>query len=97
MNRLELIIGVVLRVGVTASSICLAAGLVLALAGVAPVPAALLLTIGVVVLLMTPVARVIVSVVEYARERDWVFMTLTLVVLLELLGSLVAARYGSKL
>ena len=29
----------------------------------------------------TPVARVVVSIVEYANERDWTFVTLTVVVL----------------
>ena len=92
--RLERIIGVVLRAGVTTSSICLAVGLVLLFAGVPA--AALFLQIGIVVLLTTPVARVIVSVGEYIVERDWTFTTLTLIVLAELAGSLIAALYGRK-
>jgi uncharacterized membrane protein len=37
---------------------------------------------------------VIVSVVGYAREGDWLFVALTLTVLLALAGSVVAAFWG---
>src|SRR6266850_1651284 len=90
-SRLEQLIGGVLRAGVTASSICLGAGLVLTLAGSAPVIATVLLHTGIVVLLATPVARVLVSIVEYAQQRDWKFTLLTLIVLVELLAGAVAA------
>ncbi len=97
MTRLERIIGVLLRVGVSASSLCLGAGLALSFVA-AGVPASrILLQTGVIVLLATPVARVAVSVVEYGLQRDWVFVTLTLTVLVELLASLVAAMYGRRL
>ncbi len=43
------------------------------------------------VLLETPVARVVVSVAEYVVERDWGFATLTAIVLLELLASAIVA------
>lgn len=93
--RLERIIGVVLRVGVAASSVCLALGLALLLVGARA--SGLLLQIGIIILLATPVARVVVSIVEYAVERDWTFTLLTLVVLAELAASLMAAMYGRKL
>jgi uncharacterized membrane protein len=83
MLRLERAIGVVLRVGVVVSSLCFGAGLALTFAGT-PAAANLLLQVGIVVLLATPVARVVVSVVEYAQERDWTFTALTVIVLLEL-------------
>ena len=51
----------------------------------------LLLNVGLVILLATPVGRVVVSVGEYALERDWVFVLLTTIVLVELVGSLIAA------
>jgi uncharacterized membrane protein len=90
--RLERVIGVVLRVGVTASSACMAAGLVLELAGgSASAASAVLLQVGIVVLLATPVARVVVSIVQYVNERDWAFVTLTGIVLVELMASAVAA------
>ena len=89
--RLEELIGGVLRAGVIASSICLGAGVVVSLIGAAPAFANALLQTGIVVLLATPVARVLVSVVDYAQQRDWRFTLLTLIVLVELLASAVAA------
>jgi len=89
-SRLERAIGVVLHAGVTISSVCLGVGLVLSFFGDGAGTGMLLHT-GVIVLLTTPVARVVVSIVEYANERDWTFVTLTVVVLLELLASAVAA------
>ena len=80
--NLERLIGVVLRAGVMISTSCLAVGLLLSLATGGHVLAAVLLNIGIVVLLATPLARVIVSTVQYIGERDWLFATLTLVVLL---------------
>ena len=89
-GRLERTISVVLRVGVATSSLCLAAGLALSLDGGAWLEG-VLLNVGIVLLLATPVARVLVSIVEYAHERDWAFVALTAVVLAELAASVVAA------
>jgi uncharacterized membrane protein len=94
LTRLERTIGAVLRAGVIASSLALAIGLVLQFMN-APGAQALLQT-GIVTLLATPVARVVVSIVGYVRERDWTFATLTAVVLLELLASAVAALVFNK-
>jgi uncharacterized membrane protein len=88
--RLERVIGRVLRGGVVVSSVCLTTGLVLSLTGVEPA-ATLLLNAGIIVLLATPVSRVVVSTVEYAVERDWPFAALTFIVLMELVASAVAA------
>jgi uncharacterized membrane protein len=95
--RLERIVGVVLRLGVAASTVCLAVGLVLSFLDGTAGAARFLLHTGVIVLLATPVARVVVSMAEYALQRDWVFVGLTVTVLLELLASGVAAIYGRKL
>jgi uncharacterized membrane protein len=95
--RLEVVIGVVLRAGVMLSSACLAIGLVLSLSLAAAASAAgILLQVGILVLLATPIARVLVSVSEYIRERDWRFTTLTLIVLVELLSSVVAALFFER-
>jgi uncharacterized membrane protein len=88
--KLERLIGIVLRAGVVISSTCLAVGLLLYLATGGPV-AALLLNAGIVVLLATPLARVVVSTVQYISQRDWPFAALTFIVLLELIASAVAA------
>ena len=88
---LERMVGTVLRAGVMVSTVCLSIGLLLSLATGGGVAAALLLNIGIVVLLATPLARVIVSTVQYVSQRDWPFAALTFVVLLELVASAVAA------
>lgn len=46
---------------------------------------------GLLVLMATPIARVGTSAVEYARQRDWVFLATTLAVLAVLTGTLLAA------
>ncbi len=89
--RLEVRIGEVLRFGTVASSTLFAVGLVMALAGYRSEFARLLLETGLIILIATPAARVVISVIEYIRERDWVFVVLTLVVLLALAASVVAA------
>jgi uncharacterized membrane protein len=95
--RLEHVVGAVLRLGVIASVVCLAVGLGLSFADSSSAFAAALLNIGIIVLLLTPVARVVVSAAEYALQRDWVFVSLTLTVLAELVVSALAAAYGWKL
>jgi uncharacterized membrane protein len=97
MTRLEHAVGIVLRAGVTASSLCLAVGLLMSFAGVGASGASQqLLQVGILVLLATPAARVVVSIVEYVLERDWTFATLTLIVLGELVASAVAALVFNK-
>ena len=89
--KLERAIGVVLRAGVVLSTVCLVLGLLASLlAGDSALPRVLLQT-GIIILLCTPVARVIVSIVQYTIDRDWTFAALTTIVLVELLASAVAA------
>ena len=95
LSALELTIGRVLRLGVGASSVLLAAGLLLALIHQADGVAPIVLTTAIVVLLATPATRVAISVVEYVRERDWLFVALTLIVLLTLAGSVVVAFWNA--
>ena len=89
--KLERLIGIVLRGGVIVSSACLAAGLLLSILVGDGGVAGILLNAGIIVLLATPLARVVVSTVQYVSDRDWRFATLTFVVLLELIASAVAA------
>jgi len=88
---MELQLGRLLRAGVVLSTAALSAGLALSLAAGPSALATNLLTLGVLLLIGTPVARVVVSSVAYARRRDWTFALLTLVVLGELIASIVAA------
>ena len=81
LERLEAMLGHVLLAGVLSSSACLALGLVLWMAGGFPVAANRVLAAGLIVLMGTPILRVVVSLVEYLRMRDWLFAATTLVVL----------------
>ena len=90
-RRLEVMVGEVLRLGTIASSTLFAVGLVMALSGYRPERASIILVSALVILLATPPARVVVSMIEYVRERDWLFVVLTLIVLLALGGSVAAA------
>jgi len=91
VDHLEETLGRVLGIGVTLSTIALAAGLVSALAVGENALTMTLLTAGVVLLIATPIARVVISCLAYLRRRDWTFVLLTLIVLGELIASIVAA------
>ena len=54
-----------------------------------------ILTLGLIVLLLTPVARVLISIFAFARERDWLYVGITTLVLLILLVSLLLGRGGA--
>jgi uncharacterized membrane protein len=88
---LERLLGRVLRVGVTISSICLGIGLLLALTDAGGGAGAAFLNVGLIALMATPAARVAVSIVEYLIERDWLFAALTTIVGVELAAAVVAA------
>ena len=91
MTRLERSVGFVLRAGVLTSSACLALGLLLTLVDASSPAASWLLQVGLIVLICTPAARVLISTIEYITERDWNFAALTALVLIELIASAVAA------
>lgn len=50
-----------------------------------------LIQLGLLLLIATPVCRVAVSVIEFVRERDWLYVTTTLIVLGVLIYSLISA------
>ena len=90
-DPLERTLGRVLRTGIALSTLALALGLASALA-VGEIPfTTTLLTAGVVLLIATPIARVVISCLAFLRRRDWTFVVLTLIVLGELLASIAAA------
>ena len=91
LDRLEDQLGRLLLVGVICSATLLFVGLLLSVTNLRPALATGFLNAGLIVLMATPVLRVIVSVVEYARITDWFFVMTTLAVLGVLLTSLVIA------
>lgn len=88
LEHLEDLLGRLLTTGVVTSAVTLAIGLVLQLASY---DGHLVLQTGLILLMATPVLRVIVSLVEYVRLRDWFFTATTGAVLLVLLTSIVLA------
>jgi uncharacterized membrane protein len=87
IDRLEVQVGHLLEAGVTIAAVCLAAGLLLwsVLGGGRLVNVAL--TTGLVVLMLTPLARVAASVVAYVRLRDWFFVITTAMVFVVLIAA----------
>jgi uncharacterized membrane protein len=84
LARLELHLGYLLVTGVVVAAVCLCVGLALYVMAPDSALAMRLLEAGLYVLMATPILRVVVSVVEYVRMRDWFFTLTTLAVLTEL-------------
>lgn len=91
LERLDVLLGRVLLAGVLLSAACLAVGLTMWLAGGYPIAANRVLAAGLIILMATPILRVVVSLVEYLRMRDWLFAATTIVVLAVLLGAVAVA------
>lgn len=79
-GRLEVQLGRLLFAGVMSAAVCLAIGLALWMAGGRAALANAVLTTGLVILMLTPIARVVTSVVVYVRMRDWFFVATTVAV-----------------
>jgi hypothetical protein len=90
-ERIERLLGRVLGVGAAASTGLLAVGLAAWMLGWRTTATARLFDAGLAVLMATPIARVVVSLAEWARERDWLFVATTLTVLAVLAGTIYAA------
>lgn len=42
---------------------------------------------GVLVLMLTPIIRVVLSIIDFARQRDWLYVVITAIVLLVIIGN----------
>ena len=80
LDRLEITLGRLLHAGIMTAAICLAAGLAIWLATGAGRFGSATLTLGLIILMATPIMRVAVSLVAYVRMRDWFFVSTTVVV-----------------
>jgi uncharacterized membrane protein len=79
--RLEHRVGRLLVVGVTLSAAALAVGLGLFLTNPEWPIGTRVIDAGLIILMATPILRVVISVVEYVRMREWFFASITLAVL----------------
>ena len=93
LERLERQLGRLLVTGVVSSAVCLALGLALLILSSERVWSDRLLAAGLVILMATPMLRVVVSIVEYVRIREWFFVLTTLIVLTELVGGVLYALH----
>lgn len=91
LMRLEQKLGQLLVSGVITSATLLAFGLFFWMLNPAASRTDWLLNAGLIVLMATPIMRVVVSVAEYVRLRQWFFVAVTLVVLAELTVTVVVA------
>lgn len=82
--------GHLLMGGVLVAAACLVAGLVTWMA--APPHGRALMDAGLIVLMATPVLRVVLSIAEYARERDWLFVAAAAAVLAILIVTVIYSR-----
>ena len=80
IERLETQVGRLLQAGVTLATACLAVGLAMWLLLGGGRAASVTLTAGLVVLMLTPLARVVASLVAYVRLHDWFFVATTVLV-----------------
>jgi uncharacterized membrane protein len=90
-ERLELTLGRVLQTGLLTAALCLAAGLVFSMVQGPSRLSNAALTFGLIVLMATPIVRVLVSLVAYIRMRDWFFVTTTITVFVLLAVTVVLA------
>jgi len=95
-STLERQVGRILTTGIVASSVCLAVGLVLALAG-REVATATLLKAGTGILLATPAARVVAAAIDYLRQRDWLFGGPVIRASVDLFGPLGGATFHPEI
>jgi len=93
LERLERQLGRLLVTGVASSAVCLALGLALLMLSSERVWSDRLLAAGLVILMATPMLRVVVSIIEYIRIREWFFVLTTLIVLTELVGGVLYALH----
>lgn len=80
VEAIEMVLARLLRAGSLSAAVLLAAGIVLMLLG-QTVVAPKLITAGLLVLLGTPVMRVVVAAYIFIREKEWHFAFFSIVVL----------------
>jgi uncharacterized membrane protein len=94
-DQMEERVGRLLGFGTTVSTVLLAVGLGLWFAVDGRNFVQTILAAGLIVLIATPIGRVVLSTVGYAMQRDWAMVGLTALVLAALTGSLVVAMRRS--
>jgi uncharacterized membrane protein len=89
--RLERHLGWLLISGVAVSAALLSLGLLLLILSPNGPAAGHFLASGLIILMATPMLRVVLSIVEYVRMGEWLFVLITVVVFIELAAGVVYA------
>ncbi len=84
LDSMEDIVGRLLQIGTTAASVLVGVGLVVLFLGIAPALAPKLITAGLIILVSTPVLRVVAALGVFVREKDWIFAAISTTVLVVL-------------
>lgn len=92
VETVEIAVAQLLRIGVVIASVLITLGLGGMLVGISPSSATRLITIGLIVLVLTPIMRVVAAVVVYLREGDYVYAFISLFVLLMLATGLLIGK-----
>lgn len=87
VDHLEVQVGRLLEIGVMLSAACLAVGLLVWIATGPSIIANTVLKIGLISLMLTPLARVVASLIAWVRLRDWFFVTTTVLVFVVLIAA----------
>jgi len=87
IDRLEIRVGRLLEIGILLSAACLGVGLLVWIVTGPSRPANALLTVGLVALMLTPLARVVASLIAWVRLRDWFFVATTVLVFAVLIAA----------
>ena len=96
IDDVEIMIGKVMQIGVVLSALVIILGLLLLLSGtLALKPYAVLMT-GIFLLILTPVLRVVVSIYAFAVEHDRLYVWITTIVLIILLGAMTIGYLGNR-
>lgn len=88
----DILVARMLRIGSTIAASLIAVGLMVALAGLAPNLSTTLVTAGLVVLVLTPVLRVVTAFLAFLRERDFIYAFFSFLVLVALAIGVVLGR-----
>ena len=83
--------GVAVRIGTLISTALLALGLLVTLAAPDVLAGTLLLTAGLAILMVTPVANLLIALADEIAAKEWPFVMVGVLVLLLLAGSVVVA------
>lgn len=88
MEAVELGVARVLRVGVLIAAALIAAGLLIMATGILPDAGLRIVMAGLVVLVLTPILRVVGALWIFLRERDFIYAAFSVIVLLVLVAGM---------